>query len=497
MKKRLQKLMTLAIGSLLAVSILAACTGEPEVPEVNAADISYRICYDNLSAGYVKDYDTQVAIQNAKELRAVGTDGKTTELSSVASYDEATGVFKAVGAGTVYFKVGKTTGKVEVVPAYVTNPNNQYTGNYTFDMTEGGSAGLLGRGHDPSLIEVEENGKTVYYIFSTGWDDAKSIDGFRTYGNMIHRSEDLIKWEFMGRTFDYDTRDEDFVENEAGLWLYGDGTYQTPGYNSDKASWWAPDIVPAAGGGYWLYTCVVDGAGENEGMAISGAFYARACCLLYHSDSLEAGSFKYVGVLMQSSIKRHESEKDVNGIDPQIIYDTDGKMYMAYGSFGSGNYVIELDPTTGLRKDGKGWQTHEQIRNYVENDIQDLYKDTKNPNADNKAIGWTHEYYGTNISKQNMEAPVIARHDNVKIFDETATFDADGNPTGVDGKTYYYTMHSYNGLSDDYQMWGGRSESPLGVYKSVNGGIVYNVGSGDKGNEGNKYMGAFQWSNKT
>ncbi len=322
----------------------------------------------------------------------------------------------------------------------------------------------------------------------------------RTYGNAIHRSEDgMMTWQYVGRTFDYETRNEDFVEAEAGKWLY-DGICE--GYSEAEASWWAPDIVPCPSGGYWLYTCVVDGAGDNEGMRLPGGNYARACIMLYHADYIYQGEFKYVGVLMQSSIRRGESQRDVNGIDPQIVYTPDGKMYMAYGSFGSGNYIIELDPKTGLRMDGKGWQTHETIRGYIENDIQDMYANTVNEDADGKSIGWVHDYYGTNVSKQNMEAPVIARHDGVKIADETATYDENGEPVGVEGKTYYYSMHSYNGLGDDYQMWGGRSESVLGVYKSAMGkGIVFNQGS-DKAsnlamNEGNKYMGAFKWNNKS
>ena len=163
-------------------------------------------------------------------------------------------------------------------------------------------------------------------------------------------------------------------------------------------------------------------------------------------------------------------------------------MYMAYGSFGSGNYLIELDPTTGLRKDGKGWQSHDDIRSWVENDIQALYR-AEPAEGDSQAIGWEHDYYGKNISKQNMEAPVIARHDNVTIMDENET-------VLEEGKTYYYSMHSYDGLADNYQMWGGRTIR-ISIYRSTQGGIVYNVGPGNGGNEGNKYMGGFTWHNKS
>ena len=83
-----------------------------------------------------------------------------------------------------------------------------------------------------------------------------------------------------------------------------------------------------------------------------------------------------------------------------------------------------------------------------------------------------------------------ARHDNVTVMDE------DENIL-EEGKTYYYTMHSYDGLADNYQMWGGRSESVWGIYKSTEGGIVNNAGIGNSANEGNKYMGAFTWHTKS
>ncbi len=488
--KKATRALAVSVCTVLAVGALAACGGgNNEVAQITA---TARICYDNITDDIsVPESATKLTVEGgASKIKARGG----AKLNEVAEYDSKTQTFTAKGKGSLTYetKDGETV-LLEVVPAYVTDPGDEYryTGNSMKDVVEDGESELLGGTHDPSLIEVIENNRPVWYIVSTGWATVSDKDG-ETWGNPIYRSTDLINWTLQGRTFDHELRGEEFDDTMAGKWLY-DGV--TNGYSSKDASWWAPDVVKCPFGGYWLYTCVVDGAGDSEGMGIDGKSYARACILLYHSDTLEAGSFKPVlfpeghadagrpVVLMQSSIERGESVKDVNGIDPQIIYTPDGKMYMAYGSFGSGNYIIELDPATGLRKDGKGWQTHDQIRGYVENDIQDLYKAER--------VGWTHDYYGTNISKANMEAPVIARHDNVTIMDEN------GEELEGSGETYYYSMHSYNGLGDDYQMWGGRSGSVTGTYVSATGaGVVYNVGSANSANEGNKYMGAFKWEGK-
>ena len=526
-----KKLFALALGSVFAVAALAAC--KPEQPDDGGTDgasaVPYRLVYDNLNAGYVDASYTELALEGIELVGAFDAEGySVSDVSSIAVYEN--GVVKGVAPGTVVYRDGAgNESYIEVVPAYVTDPgeNFYYTGR-SGDFSEGNNSNpnyVLGHTHDPSIIETTMDGAPVYYIFSTGWADRTEYlspstgESVTTYGNAIHVSYDGMKtWQYLGRTFDYDTRNDDFVYLRSGKWLYVEGVDSTTKgelsaagsdapYTSDSASWWAPDIVEKPdGSGYWLYTCVVDGAGNSSGIVADPAKpdyrYARACILLYESESLEPGSFKPVldengdpAVLIQSSIPRGLGMPlDVNGIDPQIIFDPDGKMYMAYGSFGSGNYMIELDPETGLRKDGKGWQSHADIRNWVENDIQDLFNGVDGAEGghkeDGKAIGWEHDYYGKNISRWNMEAPVFARHDNVTVMDE------DENIL-EEGKTYYYTMHSYDGLADNYQMWGGRSESVWGIYKSTEGGIVNNAGIGNSANEGNKYMGAFTWHTKS
>jgi len=50
-------------------------------------------------------------------------------------------------------------------------------------------------------------------------------------------------------------------------------------------------------------------------------------------------------------IQSRESD-DFNAIDPAVFTDGDGRMWMAFGSFWTGIKLIELDPATGMRKDG-------------------------------------------------------------------------------------------------------------------------------------------------
>ena len=511
--RKTQKIIALALGSVMSFALFAGCGGTKGDPYVASA-LSARICYDNLNAGYVEEADTQYTLELKKEVSDIVVTAKDAEgkdvsdPSSVAVFDEATGVLTAKGAGTVTLSLQDGSGKelssvqVEVAPAYAIDPENQYNLSSSADYGTATSK-YAGWCHDPSLIEVEEDGQSVYYIFSTGWDQ----------GNEIRRSTDMIHWEYIGKTFSADTEKYMMLNDGVGDWLTNDGAvnYSYLGQTAQpgaitvntRPSWWAPDIVPAADGGYWLYTCVVDGGAdaasggsgvpvqsEEEGMSGN---YTRACIILCYADTLEAEAFDYVGVLMQSSIPFSGAAEDVNAIDPQIIYTDDGKMYMAYGSFGTGDYMLELDPKTGLRKDGKNeWYTHEQIRRWV-SDVTALYSSYEDENG--LQVGWTHEYYGKNISYNDMEAPVIARHDNVTVSDENG-IRKDENGKEMTGLTFYYSMHSYDALAATYSMWGGRSTSVTGPYLSTNGNRVANNGIGKNNTTGNKYMGSFAWADK-
>lgn len=438
-----------------------------------SSELGTTLCYDNLGLGYFNAKDSVYQLEFTDSAKvdhvvvsAIDAKGNALSASNVALWNADKNTLTAVGKGLVTLSVCDakdnvlTSVKVQCAPAYPEDPGIQYSMKAN-DYNNSGSK-LNGGLHDPSMIEVTEtDGSSTYYIFSTGWGN----------GNDVHKSKDLLHWEYAGKP---QIAPSDLKKiNE---WLGG----------GQKASWWAPDIVPAPDGGYWLYTCVVDGTDGKVMQNIGGATaaYNMACIVLFHADEID-GRYTYVGGLMQSCIPYSGADEDVNAIDPQIIWTPEGGMYMAYGSFGTGDYIIELDPTTGLRKDkyykGDKWLTPEEVRAKRDEAVNgfQMYK-----NSDDEPIGWSTDYYGIAISRKNMEAPVIARHDNVQLYDDN------GKPVG-DPKTYYYSMHSFDGLDVGYAMWGGRSETVEGVYYATNNNYVYNTKALEKG--GNKYMGSFTW----
>ncbi|MES2922434.1 MAG: arabinan endo-1,5-alpha-L-arabinosidase [Verrucomicrobiota bacterium] len=108
---------------------------------------------------------------------------------------------------------------------------------------------------------------------------------------------------------------------------------------SQKGHLWAPDVI-RSGDRYLLYYSV-SGWGKNTS-AIG----------LASSPTLDPKSpdyrWKDEGIVIQSTDK-----SPYNAIDPQLLADSDGSLWMVFGSFWTGIQLIELDPKTGFRQGDK------------------------------------------------------------------------------------------------------------------------------------------------
>ena len=249
-----------------------------------------------------------------------------------------------------------------------------------------------GCAHDPSLLEW--NG--VYYAYSTDTFGAPS-------GYQIRKSYDLLHWEYLGSAFE--------MEGTAPLYKQGKGELQAAydwcvtdprevgfGVCASKdgtASFWAPHCVRGTDGKFWLYFCLTGYFGGS-----------KSCIGLAKSDSPEGG-FRFEGLLVQSPA----GWRTPNAIDPQF-FSAEGRSFLIYGSFGLGLYLIELDPATGLRKDG---------RNYADFSAKKCSFE---------------EYYGVNLACGSVEGGAIRYHEGVDVLE---------NGEWVK-KNYYYLTCSYGSL---------------------------------------------------
>ena len=245
--------------------------------------------------------------------------------------------------------------------------------------------------HDPGIFKDGD----YYYVFST---DA-SQGNIAAPGVQVRKSKDLITWEYSGTAFEG-------VPKEAREW-------------SGAAGLWAPDVIKIQDDYYLYYSASTFGVNKS--------FIGVA-----KSKSIE-GPWEDLGEV----IKTDTTDK-VNAIDPNLVYDKSGRLWMTYGSFWDGIYIIEINSDTGKPKD---------------------------------------EGFGKRIAGRNksvsgaIEGPYIVYNED---FDK------------------YYLFVSYDSLSKDYNVRVGRSDSIDGPYIDSNGIELTDI-SAVPFEVGNKILGGYKF----
>ncbi|HEX9047307.1 MAG TPA: family 43 glycosylhydrolase, partial [Verrucomicrobiae bacterium] len=162
--------------------------------------------------------------------------------------------------------------------------------------------------HDPSTM-IRDG--TNYYIFRT------------SAGIMGKVSGDLRTWTYSGRVF----------PGNPPAWV----TNAVSGY--DPNNWaWAPDIA-YFNGRYNLY------------YSVSAWGSIDSVIGLVTSPSLNSPAWTDQGKVVQSdAVGQTTTNTDytsINCIDPSILVDTNGTVWMSFGSYSDGIMVIQLNPATG------------------------------------------------------------------------------------------------------------------------------------------------------
>ncbi len=155
--------------------------------------------------------------------------------------------------------------------------------------------------HDPSTMIKFGN---RYYIYRT------------SPGIMGKYSTDLRNWAYSGQVF----------PNGPPAWT----SNAVPGFTA-SSSIWAPDIV-LVNDTYYLYYSV-----STFGSQVSAIG-------LVTTTNLDTGPWTDQGPVIQSSVGSL-----YNCIDPCPLLDTNGTMWLSFGSFWNGIFLIQLDPATGMR----------------------------------------------------------------------------------------------------------------------------------------------------
>jgi len=167
--------------------------------------------------------------------------------------------------------------------------------------------------HDPSIIKAEDG---YYYIYGSHMAAARSLD--------------LIAWEMISWDANYRCTLVENVQEEMKEAL----SY------ARTNTFWAPDVIQLADGKYYMYYCTCEGSSplSNLGLAVA--------------DKPE-GPYKNLGVFLRSGSGYYDATKLPNVIDPDVFFDKEGRLWMVYGSYSGGIYILEMDPATGLPLEGQ------------------------------------------------------------------------------------------------------------------------------------------------
>ena len=134
------------------------------------------------------------------------------------------------------------------------------------------------------------------------------------------------------------------------------------GYSVD-GNMWAPDVIYNKKMGKWCMYLSINGDGWYSSIImltadnITGPYRYQAPVVMSgfrSGDSYKSTDLEIV-LGEQASLPSRYAPSDnygnhwPNAIDPCVFYDEDGKLWMSYGSWSGGIFMLELDEETGLR----------------------------------------------------------------------------------------------------------------------------------------------------
>ncbi|MDW4571361.1 LamG-like jellyroll fold domain-containing protein [Microbacterium sp. M3] len=117
---------------------------------------------------------------------------------------------------------------------------------------------------------------------------------------------------------------------------------------------WAADVIQLPDGRYAMYYNACEGSSPRSALGLAT------------SDAVD-GPYENQGILLKSGMWDEESENPgevydarvhPNAVDPDAFVDADGRMWMVYGSYSGGIFLLEMDAATGQPLPGQGYGTH-------------------------------------------------------------------------------------------------------------------------------------------
>lgn len=298
--------------------------------------------------------------------------------------------------------------------------------------------------HDPSVVYDPET--DMYYIFGShrAWAKSKDLISWTPFSNNI--------------TTDYKT-----MFTDAAAWAANGGPQKNAVYDV-SGNMWAPDVIYNEEMGKWTMYMSINGDNWYSSIVLLTADtidgdWTVVGPVVYSgfTNKAEAQQTDFYDVYTGTDFPSRYNESrngnhtyGLNAIDPCVFYDAQGRLWMAYGSWFGGIYLLELDPATGLRLASHAYETVE--------DVSDEYQGIR-------IAGGAH------VSGEGAYVEYI--------------------------NGYYYLYVSYGGLTaaGGYNMKVFRSENPDGPYTDLTGDSAISTYGWDNVNSdvGVRVMGNYMW----
>jgi arabinan endo-1,5-alpha-L-arabinosidase len=176
--------------------------------------------------------------------------------------------------------------------------------------------------HDPSVIKVDD----TFYVFGSHLAAAKT--------------KDLMQWDMVADGVGpnnplFDNVAEDLKETFS--W-------------AQATTLWAADVIQLRDGRFYMYYNACKGDSPRSALGVAVA------------DAVE-GPYKDLGIVLKSGMWGQASEDGSvydakvhpNVVDPDTFYDNDGRLWMVYGSYSGGIFILKLDEATGKPLPGQGY----------------------------------------------------------------------------------------------------------------------------------------------
>ncbi|HEX8236089.1 MAG TPA: glycoside hydrolase family 43 C-terminal domain-containing protein [Abditibacteriaceae bacterium] len=186
--------------------------------------------------------------------------------------------------------------------------------------------------HDPSVIKVGD----TFYVFGSHLAAAKT--------------RDFMQWDMVASDINYARIGDPAQPNPNRLFDNILEELKEAFAWTQSRALWATDVIQLKDGRFYMYYNVTKGNAPRSALGVAVA------------DKVE-GPYKNLGILLKSGMWQelgedgtgYNARRHPNAVDPDTFYDNDGQLWMIYGSFSGGLFILKMDETTGKQLPGQGY----------------------------------------------------------------------------------------------------------------------------------------------